>query len=73
MQYENEEHGLLDRIQSSKSVAERDAFVAELETVPTWRRTFYSRWLFIHDVIDVYYECSGIIFAGLAEASDLVT
>ena len=57
METENREVTLLGEIQKAQPGAERDALIAELETTPEYRRTFYERWFFIHFDFSHYAKC----------------
>ena len=40
---------ILEQIRSTSTPAIRDQLIAELERTPEYNRSFYSRWIFIHE------------------------
>lgn len=50
MERESQEVMLLREIRDTPAGANRDALIDDLELAPTDMRTFYERWLFVHDV-----------------------
>ena len=48
----NREVVLLDQIQQTEPGPTRDNYIRELEKVPTFRRSFFQRWFFIHTSFD---------------------
>ena len=47
---------LLSKIRTMTTGEERDQLIKELESAPEQFRTFYKRWLFIHDV-SPFWDC----------------
>jgi hypothetical protein len=56
MRDESEEVRLLRLIKKTPPGPERNLLIAELENVTIDRRTFYERWLYVHDV-DPFWDC----------------
>jgi hypothetical protein len=56
MQSLSDEQRLLGAIQKTPPGPERDALIEELEQAPVHYRTFYDRWLFVHNV-SPYWDC----------------